>query len=73
MIERRLPADRPDPGVDVALLDEHPDDLRVGRVAAAEDHRLEKRRPAEPVDVVDVDLGLEQPPDDPERSRGRRL
>ena len=45
-------------------LDEQPNDLRVLQAAVAEDHRLEERRPAEIVDVVDVDLGLEQPSHD---------
>ena len=35
-------------------------------VAAAEDDRLQQSGPAEPVDVVDLDLGLEQALDDPD-------
>ena len=44
--------------------DELPHDLGVLGAAVAEDDRLEERRPAEPVDVVDLDRGLEQAADD---------
>ena len=47
-----------------AAVDQRPDRLDVGGPAVAEDDRLEQRRPAEPVDVIDVDLGGDQPPHD---------
>src|SRR5918994_5130371 len=51
--------------VDVhAGFDQLPHDLCVRVVPAAEDDRLEKCGPAEPVHVVDVDVGLEQSLDD---------
>ncbi len=47
--------------VDVrAVLDEQADDGLVGRPAVGQDDGLEQGRPAEPVDVVDVDVGLRQ-------------
>ena len=47
-------------------LDEEPDDLPVCGASVAEDDRLEQCRPAEVVDVVDVDLGLQQRSDEPD-------
>jgi hypothetical protein len=44
--------------------DEQADDLGVAVVAAAEDNRLEQRRPVEAVDVIDVDRCFEQSPHD---------
>ena len=43
-----------------ARVEEQPHDLDMVRPAVAEDHGLQERGPAEPVDVVDVDLGLRQ-------------
>ena len=43
---------------------EQPDDLGVSRATVTEDDRLEQRGPVEVVDVVDGDVGLEQPADD---------
>jgi hypothetical protein len=36
------------------------DDLRLGGATVAEDDGFEERRPGEPVDVVDVDVGRQQ-------------
>ena len=47
-----------------AGLHQKPDDLGVSCIAAAEDDRLEQRSPAEPVHVIDLDVGLEEPCDD---------
>ena len=41
-------------------IDQDADDLLVDRSAVAEDHRLHQRSPAEIVDVVDVDSGLDE-------------
>jgi hypothetical protein len=41
--------------------DEHPHDLRVGGAPVPEGDGLEQRGPAEPVDVVDVDVRSRQP------------
>ena len=43
-----------------ARVEQQPHDLDMGRAAVAEDHGLQQRGPAEPVDVVDVDLGLRE-------------
>ena len=63
MRERRLAV--PVGEIDIgARIYEQPDDLRVAWAAVAEDDCLEQCRPAEVVDVVDVDVGLEQLADD---------
>ena len=43
-----------------AGLKQKPHDLGMHRPAVAEDHSLQQRGPAEPIDVVDVDPGREQ-------------
>ena len=57
--------ERPDPlavrKVDIGtVLDQQRHDLLVRRTAVREEDRLEERRPAEPIHVVDVDIGLVQ-------------
>ena len=42
-------------------VEQDPHDLLVRRRPVAQDHRLEQGRPAEVVDVVDVDVGLHDP------------
>jgi hypothetical protein len=43
-------------------LGQETDDLGIWRPPIAQDDRLEQRRPSEPVDVVDIDAGLDQRP-----------
>jgi len=62
MLERRGAVTVGDVHVSAGL-DEQTDDFQVLRPAPAEDDRLQKGRPAEAVDVVDLDVGLEEPAD----------
>ena len=63
MPERRRPV--PVGQVDIRPgVDEGADRAGVRVPALAKDDRLEQRGPAEPVDVIDLDVGLEQPGDD---------
>ena len=47
-----------------ARFDQEPHDLGMARAAVAQDDRLQQRGPAQAIDVVDLDVGLQQLLDD---------
>ena len=72
MLARRHALPVGDVHVDAAV-DQRSHGLDMGVAAVAEDDRLEQRRPAEAVDVIEVDPGLDQAPRRSPRTRDARL